>query len=82
MRGGVFVGSDKVGGGPSAPGGARGGVGRPSVPPPYDPMAMVGSQWRLLGHHMSKFRLEVSCEGSKSMTMGPWIHGLFILTID
>jgi hypothetical protein len=60
----------------------REGVARPSVPPPDDPMALISSQWRLLRQHMVKLRQEVSWRGSKPMTMGPWIHDLFIMTID
>ena len=31
---------------------------------------------------MLKFGREVGCEGSKSMTMGPWIHRHPILSVD
>ena len=38
---------------------ALGGVGWLSIPLPLDPTTMVGSQWRLLGQHMLKFRQDV-----------------------
>jgi hypothetical protein len=60
----------------------REGTARPSVPHRHDPTTLISFQWQLLRQHMVKLKQKISWRGSKPMRMGPWIHGLFIMTID
>ena len=57
---GVLVGSQEVGGGDLGAGRPREGVAQPSIPPPFDPTTLVGSQWWLFGQRVVKLGWEVS----------------------